>query len=787
VDESANLARRRYRVSGQVQGVGFRPFVYRLAQSMGLAGFVINDASGAMLEVQGAEGALDDFARRLAEELPPLAHIRRLRRTELPVADEPGPFEIRHSKGGEMTDAQVTVDTASCADCVREMRDPADPRYRYPFINCTNCGPRYTIIKRIPYDRPNTTMADFAMCPLCLGQYSQPADRRFHAQPIACPKCGPVVWLSDAHGKQVDCLDPIREAARLLLDRQIVAVKGLGGFHLAVRGDNEHAVARLRIRKGRDAKPFALMVADLAQARTLCGVDDAAAKLLSGVQRPIVLLPRKSGAPVADAVAPGLDSLGLMLPYTPLHHLLFAEGLPPLVMTSGNLTDEPLTKDNEDAVAHLGRIADAILLHNRRIERSVDDSVVQARAGGSTMMFRRSRGYAPQPVLTGGPTSPAILAVGSELKNVVCLYKDGRAVLSEHIGDLKDGRVYRRFIQVINDLETLFDLHPQAIAADAHPGYLSTEYAMRRSAGELAGRPALPLIRVQHHHAHIVSVLAEHGRTDEVIGLAADGVGYGNDNAVWGCEVLRVSLSDYLRLGHLRYFALPGGDLAAHETIRPALALLIDTFGSETAELEAGPFLRGTPDEVKRIIAQVDSGVNCPPSSSLGRFFDAAAAMCGVSRYNRFEGQAPIALEIIAAPGETRQYPVRLTGAAPFEIDYRPIIEAMAAEVSAGTDAATIAARFHNTVAAFLAASAVRARELTGLKIVALSGGCFANRRLSATLEAMLRQEGFEVLTHRDVPCNDGGIALGQAVVAAARLSAVQDGCTTFAKLERGE
>ncbi|KPK83797.1 MAG: hypothetical protein AMJ81_07295, partial [Phycisphaerae bacterium SM23_33] len=609
-----------------------------------------------------------------------------------------------------------------------------------------------------------------------------------HAQPIACPKCGPSCWLVDARGKQIICEDPIAAAAGLIAAGKIVAIKGLGGFQLACRADDEHTVRRLRLRKNRDAKPLALMVRDLHQGRRLCRIDEPAERLLTGPLRPIVLLPRLPKAPMAQAVAPGLDMLGIMLPYTPLHHLLFEAELPPLVMTSGNVSDEPLVKDNDDAIAHLGRIADAVLLHNRTIQRSLDDSVVQSRPGGA-VVFRRSRGYAPQPVVLASPRrrpgvaqaeasisthrdwTPPILAVGAELKNTVCLCTAGRAVLSEHVGDLKDGRTYRRFMQVINDLEALFDVQPEAIVADLHPQYLSTEYAMRRSAGQLAGRPALPLVRVQHHHAHVVSCMAEHGCREEVIGLACDGTGYGLDGAIWGCEVLRCWPSDFQRLGHLRYFPCPGGDAAALETARPAVSLLLEAFGSS----RGGPQLAGRLYEDRRqlagLIEQVTADVNCPSTSSLGRLFDAAAALCGLASANRYEGQAPMLLEAAAAKGVELAYPFALSEGEPFTIDHRPMIKAMVAELKAGRRIGIVSAKFHNTVAAFLAAAADRARQLSGLKVVALSGGCFANRYLSARLGELLRRAGFEVLTHRLIPCNDGGVALGQAVVAAHRLT----------------
>jgi hydrogenase maturation protein HypF len=785
---SSETSRRRLRVTGQVQGVGFRPFVYRLAAELRLTGWVVNDARGVAIEAQGPPRALDALARRLSppagrpgkgrQQLPPLAQIDRCEVAAADVIPGEKHFDIRPSEGGEIADAQVTVDTATCADCLRELADPDDPRYGYPFINCTNCGPRYSIVERIPYDRPNTTMADFAMCPLCARQYADPADRRFHAQPVACPACGPAVWLVDTHGRQIAVADPLAAAAAMLVDGRIVAVKGLGGFHLACRGDDDHAVRRLRRRKRRDAKPFALMVADIEQAEALAEVTAEARELLTGALRPVVLLARRAGANIAPAVAEGLDTLGVMLAYTPLHHLLFqrlssAAGgeAPPLVMTSGNYSEEPLVKDNAAAVSHLGQIADALLLHNRRIERRIDDSVVQAPPGGGVSVVRRARGYAPRPVRleVGGEGDGGILAVGAELKNAVCLWAGGRAVLSEHIGDLNDGRTYRHFIDTINHLEALFEVRPALLAADLHPAYLSTQYARKRHRGELPGREALPIIRVQHHHAHVAACLAENGRADEVIGLAADGVGYGDDGAVWGCEVLRADLVGYERLAHLRYLPLPGGDAAARQTWRPAVAALHETFGEDWPAQLGNVRLAVAEADAEAAAEMLTLGANCPPASSLGRWFDAVAALCGVAAENRFEGEAPMKLEAAIDPAARGEYPFALEAAGPFQIDLRPMVEALVADLGSGVPAGAVAARFHNTVVSFLLAAAARAREETGLETAALSGGCFANRYLTARLSAALADEGFEVLRHRTVPCNDGGVALGQAAIAAAK------------------
>ena len=772
---STDLQRIHLVIAGQVQGVGFRPFAYRLAAELHLTGWVLNDGRGVSIQVQGGAQHLKEFARRLREELPPLAAIDRCSQADAEVMVGEKYFEILASEGGEVADAQVTVDTATCGDCLREMNTPGDVRYKYPFINCTNCGPRYSIVTRIPYDRPNTTMADFALCPQCAAEYSDPASRRFHAQPVACEKCGPAVWLVDTRGQQIPSQDAIASAAQMLQEGKILAIKGLGGFHLACRADDDHVVRRLRQRKRRDAKPFAVMVADLKQADRLVRLTDEARQLLSGSLRPIVILPaNKEGDRVAASVAQGLTTVGIMLAYTPLHHLLFQHGLGPLVMTSGNYSDEPLVKDNDSAISHLGRIADALLLHNRRIERRVDDSVVQARGEDELVVLRRGRGYAPQPVRLAAAVAggPAVLAVGSELKNTICLLKGDHAVLSEHIGDLKDGRTYRHFIDTISHLEALYDLTPELVACDMHPHYLSTEYAVRRHHGELAGRWALPIARVQHHHAHVASCLAENAHPGPVIGLACDGTGHGDDGANWGCEILKADLRSYERLGHLRYLPLAGGDSAAVDTYRPAVAALYDTFGPECMEMDIVGKLEASKEAIRGAMEMLSIGVNCPPSSSLGRWFDAVAAFCRIADRNAYEGQAPARLETAAREGVVDGYGYRVTSGGPFVIDLRPMVEQIVTDATSGADIALIAAKFHNTVVAFLADAAGRARTETGLGVVALSGGCFANRYLSINLKARLEAMGFTVLTHRSIPCNDGGVALGQAVIAAARRTA---------------
>jgi hydrogenase maturation protein HypF len=766
-------SRRRLTVSGQVQGVGFRPFAYRLARELGLTGFVINNMTGVRLEIQGRAGALDEYERRLRLDLPPLAAIEHLEAAPVEAMTGEKHFEILPSEGGQLVDAQITVDTATCAQCLDEMNSPDDPRYDYPFINCTNCGPRYTIVRDIPYDRPNTTMGDFGMCPTCARQYRDPADRRFHAEPIACALCGPHVWLVDAGGRQLPCDDSVAAAARMLREGKIVAIKGLGGFHLACRADDDAAVLRLRRRKHRDAKPFALMVSDPDAAAGLCDLNPQAASLLTGAIRPIVLAPPgRDAAKISAHVAGGLGMLGIMLPYTPLHHLLFARGAPgALVMTSGNFSNEPLIKDNDAAVEQLPGIADAILLHNRRIERPVDDSVAQITGGGRLQVLRRARGYVPRPIrLTfAAQDSPAVLAVGGELKNTVCLLHRGRAVLSEHIGDLTDGRVYRHFIKTIDHVERLLAVSPELLAADLHPAYLSTQYARRRHCGDLPGRPELPMIGIQHHHAHIAACLAENDRSGPVIGLACDGAGYGDDGATWGCEVLEADLHGYRRLGHLRYLPLVGGDAASAETLRPAVAALYDAFGDDFRDRVALARCPRDSGAIEAAAEMLELGVNCPPASSLGRWFDAAAYLSGVAAANRYEGEAPMRLEAAAAEGIDDSYAFEIRSTGPFVIDLRPMVADLCGDLDAGTETPVISARFHNTVVSFLLAATIRAREETAMNTVAISGGCFANRYMTTRLTEALGARGFEVLTHRRIPCNDGGIALGQAVIAEAR------------------
>jgi len=786
------MARLRHHVSvrGQVQGVGFRPFVYRLATRLGLGGLVGNDSHGAWIEIEGDEESLALFERRLREERPPLAQIYEVRSIAVPVRHQVE-FTIVESRADPRQDVGITPDAAVWADCLRELFDPTERRYRYPFINCTNCGPRYSIIESVPYDRPGPTMRKFRMCELCQREYDDPADRRFHAQPNACPVCGPRLWLTDAGGEPLDG-DPVSQTAGMLREGRIVAIKGIGGFHLACRADWDGPVELLRRRKGRETKPFAVMVPDLDAARELGEVSEQAAREMQTVERPIVLVPKKEGAGtgreglgtgpgtpdpgtrvvrLSEQVAFDSPHIGLLLPYAPLHYLLFAEGLPPLVMTSGNPSEEPLTCDNDEALARLGGLADAFLLHDRDIARRVDDSVIIA-SGAEIVPIRRARGYAPAAVLLDRAARVPILAVGGELKTTICLYHGRDAVLSEHLGDLKSPATYRHFVRTVERLADLLGCRPECIACDLHPAYLSTQYA-RRQPQRLEG--------VQHHHAHVAACMAENGVAGPVLGVACDGTGYGTDSAIWGCELLVADAASFQRVGHLRYFALPGADAAARQTIRPALSLLRESVGA-TETLRLVEILCGNRREEALLILQMlECGVNCPATSSLGRFFDAVAFLAGVCEYNGHEAQAAMALEEAAGrcwrgAGAHRNPPCE---AYPFDInredgiitlDWRPAVRTIVADVEAGRDHYWIAARFHETVAQMLARGVEISVAEFPVKAVTLTGGSFANQILLARTRALLESRGLLVLTHRRVPPGDGGLALGQAVVAAARL-----------------
>ena len=753
------LLRKEIRVEGVVQGVGFRPFVYSLATSLGLGGHVGNDVDGVFAEVEGSAVTVGEFLDRLRRQAPPLARIDRLIARPIPPTGSRA-FVIAPSPVGGERRALVTADSATCADCLRELADPADRRYRYAFINCTNCGPRFTIVRDIPYDRPHTTMSAFAMCSRCAAEYHDPADRRFHAQPVCCPDCGPRLSLLDADGTPFTRGDAVSATAALLQRGLIVAVKALGGYHLAVIAGNASAAAALRARKHREDKPFAVMVPDLAAARTLCEVDDAAERLLVGVRRPIVLLPRLPGAamPIAPAVAPGNRQLGLMLPYTPLHHLLLKAAAAPIVLTSGNVSDEPIVYRDEDAVGRLRGIADAYLVHDRAISVRVDDSVVRVWRGRETVL-RRARGYAPEPLRVADRFPRPVLACGAELKSTFCLAKGQHAFVSQHLGDLENAETLLSFTEAIAHFGRLFDIVPQVVAHDLHPEYLSTKYA-----AELAG---VDLVGVQHHHAHVASCLTDNSEPGPVIGVAFDGTGYGPDGTVWGGELLIADLASFERAGLLEPVPMPGGMAAIRQPWRMAAAYL-------TAAHPDGPpaSLAVRARNAARwdaVLAMTQRGINSPMTSSAGRLFDAVAALLGVRDEVSYEGQAAIELEQLADPAEKSSYPAPLTGDALLRIKGPELVAAAAEDLATGAERPVVAARFHNGLAAAVVAACGRLRDERGLNVVALSGGVFQNLLLTEKLVTGLEHARFRVLQHSRVPCNDGGISLGQAAVAAAR------------------
>jgi hydrogenase maturation protein HypF len=821
--------RLRIEIHGAVQGVGFRPFVYRLATEYALTGWVINDTRGVFVEVEGPQPDLARFLERLPAEKPPRAMIHTLDSAWLDPAGYER-FEIRHSQDQGAKTVLVLPDIAICADCLGEVFDPADRRHRYPFTNCTNCGPRFSIIQALPYDRPNTTMRRFVMCPDCQAEYENPLDRRFHAQPNACPVCGPRLALyarpttDDSHfgplGRRPPSIesgglpsavgpaaqsgcgpwslvaegdDALRRAADALRAVGIVAVKGLGGFHLMVDAQDDAAIARLRERKPRRDKPFALMARDLEQARSLVEISPQAEELLISPESPIVLLPRRPGAPVAENVAPGNPTLGVMLPYTPLHHLLLRELGSPVVATSGNLTDEPICTDEDEAMERLGHIADLFLVHDRPIARHVDDSVAWV-VGGQARLLRRARGYAPLPVLVQRPL-PAILGVGAHLKNTVALSVERQVFISQHIGDLETAEAMAAFERVIADFLQLYEAAPVAIAHDMHPDYLSTRWAQQNATDDRSHFPlcrgkwlrSADLIPVQHHHAHLAACLAEHEVQGPALGVTWDGTGYGTDGTVWGGEFLLGDAADFVRVAHLRPFRLPGGDAAIKEPCRVALAMLWELYAEAALEREdLAPIQALRPADRRLLAHMLERGLNAPVTTSAGRLFDAVAALLNLHQQVSFEGQAAMALEFVADPEEKGTYPIAYrpptidrrpqvvagaeatVGSRPSAVvlDWQPLVEAVLDDLRHEAKPGIIAARFHNA----LVEAILGVAQMVGEPRVALTGGCFQNRLLTERAAQRLSQAGFEVLLHRQVPPNDGGISLGQVVVAAARL-----------------
>ena len=775
------MAGRRVRVhvAGTVQGVGFRPFVHRLACELGLGGFVLNNPSGALLEAEGEVPRVEELLARLPGEAPPLARIERLVVEPVAPLGERA-FRIASSEARGRPQAVLSADAATCEECLEELFDPADRRHRYPFINCTNCGPRFTIARGVPYDRAATTMLSFEMCPECRREYEDPLDRRFHAQANACAACGPHVVLVDRAGRPIrpeEGRDPVTAAAQELLAGRIVAVKGLGGYHLACRADDRDAVAALRERKHRRDRPFAVMAPNVGAARRLIELGATEEALLTGPRCPIVIAPRRANGSVAEGVAPGSPELGVMLPYSPLHHLLLAEVRTPLVMTSGNLSDEPIAHRDEDALRRLAGIADLFLVHDRPIQTRSDDSVLRSTpsaTGRPPLLIRRSRGYVPE-ALDLPLDSPPLLAVGAELKSTFCVAAGRRGFVGHHIGDLSTYETLIAFRDGISHFERIFGIAPEVVAHDLHPDYLSTAYAHERTTARR--------IEVQHHHAHLAACLAEHGELGAAVGAIYDGFGLGSDGTAWGGELLVGGLDSFARFASLLPVPLPGGDAAVREPWRMACAWLAASLGEEVPELPATLGRDVEQSDWERVARLAATGLASPPTSSAGRLFDAAAALCGLRARVAHEGQAAMELEWAADRRERRAYPLplirqRTTGsqpgperADPALLDARETIGALLADLKRGTDVSVVAARFHNGLARGTADACAREAAERGIEVVVLSGGVFQNTLLLDRTRTALERAGHRVLVPERLPPNDGGIAFGQAAVAAARIA----------------
>ncbi|MCU1307019.1 MAG: (NiFe) hydrogenase maturation protein HypF [Acidobacteriaceae bacterium] len=771
----AGFERMRIHVRGIVQGVGFRPFIYNLARRLGLSGHVLNCSSGVSIEVEGSNAALLEFIERISSEAPPLARVEHISVEQLEICGVAG-FTILDSveESGEFV--LVSPDVSTCEECFRDITDPANRRYAYPFTNCTNCGPRYTIIQDIPYDRPKTTMAGFKMCADCQAEYDDPANRRFHAQPNACPACGPALSLANqksfapenGHGFASGglSLSILRDARQLLRQGKIGAIRGLGGFQLACDAQNEEAVRLLRKRKRRNDRPFAIMARDIAAVESFCIVSDDDRKALLSPQKPIVILQRRpqSETAIPADVSPQNNTIGVMLPYTPLHHVLFGDSpdSPPeftaLVMTSGNISEEPIVTKNDEAWHRMHSVADWFLFHNREIYMRVDDSVVRT-FEGKTRALRRSRGFVPHPINLGIDVQE-VLACGAELKNTFCLTKERYAILSQHIGDMENYETLVFFEETLNHLKKLFRVEPKAVAYDLHPDYLSTKFALK-----MDGRTK---IGVQHHHAHIASCMAENGLREKVIGVAFDGTGYGTDGQVWGGEFLVADYTGFERLAHFRYVPMAGGNAAVREPWRMALSHLYDASASHDLDLPLHKEIE--PKRLSLVENLITRRINTVQTSSCGRLFDAVASIIGLRQETNFEGQAAIELEQIAKNGIDELYPFSIDDSEPWQIDTRPIIEAIVADIKRNRPAAHISAVFHNTVAEIIVEVCRRIRSRGGIRNVCLSGGTFQNMYLLKRAVVGLRSCGFEVFLHAEIPPNDGGISLGQAVIANERL-----------------
>ena len=754
--------RERLRVTGTVQGVGFRPFVYRHAVALGLAGYVLNDSAGVLIEVEGPSKRVAELSRLLIDDAPPLARVSGVVAERLPLSGVTKGFRIVESHDAGSADVPISIDTTTCADCLEEVDDPHNRRFGYAFTNCTNCGPRYTIVLGVPYDRPATTMAAFTMCALCQAEYDDPADRRFHAQPNACPACGPqLTWRDrDEHGDLVCGAMALDVAVAAIAAGRIVAMKGIGGYHLVVDATNESAVGELRRRKARDDKPFAVMVASLAAANLLCDLDESASAALTSIRRPIVLAPRRSDGDLAAAVAPGLPELGLMLPYTPLHHILLTRLARPLVMTSGNLSDEPIAHDDADAMTRLAPLVDGLLQHDRPIHIRCDDSVVRV-TPARPQVLRRSRGYAPEPLDLPFHALRPVLAVGAELKSTVSVAKNDWVVPSHHIGDLEHLATYRSFLQAVDHLPRLYGVEPQVVAHDMHPEYLSSKWA-----AELG----LPTIAVQHHHAHVAACMVEHGRTAPVLGIAYDGLGYGPDGSLWGGEMLVADFTSSHRVAHLRPVRMPGGVAAIREPWRMGAVWASLATGADDAIRRA--LQHGAEQATVTAVLDLAERSSSPVTTSAGRLFDAVAALIGGRQRVSYEAQAAIELEALARTVDRADAPrydgcIAIDDGCPAVLDPAPLVCAVLADLDAGLDRARLAAGFHEAFGRATVALAARVAAAHDLDTVVLTGGVFQNARLTDIVDSGLRSEGFNVLVHSVIPPNDGGISVGQAAIAA--------------------
>ncbi len=754
---SARLATesKKININGIVQGVGFRPFVYQLAKAHHLKGHVANTATGVLLHIEGLGEDIESFCRNLKEKAPPLSHITQINIQSAPLKHYSN-FSIIQSKTGTHRFTLISPDMSICDDCRRELFDPKDRRYGYPFINCTNCGPRYTIIEDIPYDRPKTSMKHFSMCPQCRREYDDPENRRFHAQPNACPVCGPRISLHDNMGGEISAANPVEHAATLLKQGFVFAIKGLGGFHLAVDAENAAAVQTLRKRKLREEKPLAVMSYDLSAVRQYAHISREEAAILASPQRPIVLLRKKQDTPLAAEISPGNRTVGVMLPYTPLHYLLLRQNIKALVMTSGNLSEEPIAIDNADAYDRLKNIADYFLTHDRDIYLRSDDSVVK-HIGDEMRFFRRSRGYVPIPVFLKEKIRP-VLACGAELKNTICLTKENFAFLSQHVGDLENLATYSFFKKTIAHLKRILSIKPEIVAFDMHPDYLSTQYATEQE--------SIVKVAVQHHHAHVVSCMAENKVSEPVIGLSFDGTGYGTDGKIWGGEIILARYERFDRLAYLSYTAMPGGAAAIKEPWRMAISYLYRTYGKDLFNLKLPLIQRIEENKIRIIVEMIEKKVNSPETSSLGRLFDGVAAIAGIRQKTAYEGQAAMELEMAAGSPGDEIYEYDLRSETVLKIEPQPIIEGIVKDIEKGVAVSRISAKFHATLIHLFLQVCERLKEETRIKRVALSGGVFQNSILLAGLKKSLEKQGFVVLTHEKVPTNDGGIALGQAVIA---------------------